>query len=134
MLSIQARPGRLCDMVSRRELLTVGTVGLLGLTLPDVLRREARAQDVGRARPHAAGFGRAQSLIFVYLQGSPSHIDTWDPKPDAPAEYRGEFEPIATTAPGMMLSEVLPRLSHQAHRFTLVRSLGVKPRGLTNHG
>lgn len=134
MLSIQARPGRLCDMLSRREMLTVGTVSLLGLTLPDVLRREASARGVTPAGPRAAGFGRAQSMIFLYLQGSPSHIDTWDPKPDAPAEYRGEFQPIATTAPGMMLTEVLPMLAQQAHRFTLVRSLGVKPRGLTNHG
>ncbi len=117
---------------TRRELLTVGGVGLLGLSLPDVLRQQALAQS--RAGNHGAGFGRAQSLILLYLQGSPSHIDTWDPKPDAPAEYRGEFSPIATTAPGLLLSEVLPRLSHQAHRFSLIRSLGVKPRGLANHG
>ncbi|MSQ95653.1 MAG: DUF1501 domain-containing protein [Gemmataceae bacterium] len=127
MLSIQTSAKK-----TRRELLTVGGVSLLGLSLPDVLRYQARAQSP--RQHHGAGFGRAQSLIFLYLQGSPSHIDTWDPKPDAPAEVRGEFDPIATTAPGMMLSEVLPRLSHQAHRFTLVRSLGVKPRGLANHG
>jgi hypothetical protein len=133
MLSVQEKPRRLCDAVSRREFLSVGTVGLLGLTLPDVLRHEARARGASPG-PRSAGFGRAQSLIFLYLQGSPSHIDTWDPKPDAPAEYRGEFQPIATTAPGMMLSEVLPMLAGQAQRFTLVRSLGVKPRGLTNHG
>jgi hypothetical protein len=134
MLAIRGKPGRLCDGPSRRELLTVGTVGLLGLSLPDVLRRKAKAGPPASPQPRAAGFGRAQSLIFLYLQGSPSHIDLWDPKPDAPAEYRGEFQPIATTAPGMQLSEVLPMLARQAHRFTLVRSLGVRPRGLTNHG
>src|SRR5437660_3185416 len=75
MLSIQGKPGRLCDTLSRRELLTVGSVGLLGLCLLDVLRHEASAQSQAR---HGAGFGRAQSLIFLYLQGSPSHIDTWD--------------------------------------------------------
>src|SRR5438046_3768223 len=116
--------------LTRRELLRVGSVGLLGLSLPSISRSASAMQPAVRT----PGFGRAQSLIFLYLQGSPSHIDTWDPKPDAAVEYRGEFSPIATTAPGMMLSEVLPRLSHQAHRFTLIRSLGVKPRGLTNHG
>ena len=128
MLSIQTNVHR-----SRRELLSVGGVALLGLSLPDVLRHEASVR--GQAQPtHGPGFGRARSLIFLYLQGSPSHIDLWDPKPDAPAEYRGEFTPIATSAPGVTLTEVLPRLSHQAHRFTLIRSLGVKPRGLANHG
>src|SRR6266403_809079 len=107
MLSIQGKAG---DALTRRELLTVGSVGLLGLSLPDLLRQEAHAATgPSRGAARQAGFGRAQSLIFLYLQGSPSHIDTWDPKPDAAAEYRGEFEPIATTAPGMMLSEVLPR-------------------------
>ncbi len=128
MLSIQANV-----QLSRRELLTVGGIGLMGLSLPDVLRQEARVRAQG-PQNRGGGFGRAQSLIFLYLQGSPSHIDLWDPKPDAPVEYRGEFAPIATTAPGLMLGEVLPRLSHQAHRFTLIRSIGVKPRGLTNHG
>jgi hypothetical protein len=133
MLSIQV-PGRLCDGLSRRELLTVGSVGLLGLGLPLALRHGAHARSGSARGARAAGFGRAQSLIFLYLQGSPSHIDLWDPKPDAPTEYRGEFQPIATRVPGMMLSEVLPMLAQQAHRVTLVRSLGVKPRGLTNHG
>lgn len=119
------------SIASRRELLQVGAVGLLGLNLPDVLSYKARAQS---AASRAPGFGRAESLIFLYLQGSPSHIDVWDPKPDAPVEYRGEFAPIATTVPGMILSETLPRLAQQAQRFTLVRSLGVRPRGLTNHG
>jgi hypothetical protein len=134
MLSLRGNAGRLCDGPSRRELLTVGTIGLLGLSLPDVLRRRASARPGPAATPRSAGFARAQSLIFLYLQGSPSHIDLWDPKPDAPAEFRGEFQPIATTVPGMAVSEVLPMLARQAHRFTLVRSLGVRPRGLTNHG
>src|SRR5262245_40244328 len=111
---------------SRRELLAVGGLGLAAL-----LPHDAHAADAAVPAP---GFGRARSLIFLYLQGAPSHIDLWDPKPDAPAEIRGEFKPIATTAPGLQLTEVLPLLARQAHRFTLVRSLGVKPRGLANHG
>src|SRR5947209_8306208 len=131
MLSIQGRPGRLCDSPSRRELLTVGSLSVLGLNLPNLLRHQSRAAD---APPRGDGFGRASSVILLYLQGSPSHIDLWDPKPDAPAEIRGEFKPIRTRAPGLHLTEVLPRLADQANHFALVRLLGVKPRGLANHG
>lgn len=131
MLSVLGRPGRLCDSVSRRELLTVGGLSLLGLGLPDFLAsRVAHANQEVRL----PGFGRAESVILVYLQGSPSHIDLWDPKPDAPAEIRGEFSPIPTSAPGMFLGEVLPRLAAEARHFSLVRSIGVDPKGLRNHG
>lgn len=130
MLSIMGAAGRLCDSPSRRELMTVGTLGLVGLGLPELLR--SRAQATRGDRDH--GCGRAQGMILLYLQGSPSHIDTWDPKPDAFAEIRGEFRPIATRAPGISLSEVLPLLAQQADKFALVRSISVKPRGLPNHG
>src|SRR5262249_48456902 len=113
--------------LSRRELLTVGSIGLAGLGLPAFLHRQTQAAS-GKSG------GKAESVIFLYLQGSPSHIDTWDPKPDAPVDIRGEFKPIATTAPGMQLSEGLPMLGRQARHFALVRSLGVKPKGLANHG
>jgi hypothetical protein len=136
MLSILGPSGRLCDSWSRRELLSVGGLSLLGLSLPDVLRRRAMADAArpagGIVRPD--GFGRAQSVILVYLQGSPSHIDLWDPKPEAPAEIRGEFKPIPTRAPGMLVGEVLPMLAAQADHFSLVRSIGVNPKGLRNHG
>src|SRR6478735_6566609 len=123
MLSILGPRGRLCDTVSRRELLSVGGLSLLGLSLPDVLRRQAIAiaNSDSPASGKSDGFGRAKSVILVYLQGSPSHIDLWDPKPEAPAEIRGEFRPITTRASGMMLGEVLPMLADQAHRFSLVR-------------
>jgi hypothetical protein len=131
MLSIQGKPGRLCDTPSRRELLTVGGLSLVGLSLPDVLCRQARAREAGAG---GNGFGRARSIILLYLQGSPSHIDVWDPKPGAPVEIRGEFKPIATNVPGVFLSEMLPRLAQQADKFALVRSISVKPKGLANHG
>src|SRR5436305_6941776 len=99
MLSILDKPGRLCDSPSRRELLTIGGLGLIGLGLPEVLCREARAGAGGEPprRP------TARSVILLYLQGSPSHIDLWDPKPEAPAEIRGEFKPISTSVPGILL-------------------------------
>jgi hypothetical protein len=126
MLVIDGQPGRLCDTPSRRELLTVGGLALFGLGMPRLFA--APAQDTLQKA------GKARGVILLYLQGSPSHIDLWDPKPDAPAEIRGEFKPIATTAPGMQLTEVLPMLAQEAQRFALIRSLGVKPKGLANHG
>jgi hypothetical protein len=131
MLTIQHKPGRLCDGPSRRELLTIGGLSLIGLHLPEFLYQRARAQTTGRKR---GGFGAAQSVLLIHLQGSPSHIDLWDPKPNAPDGIRGEFKPIATRVPGMFLGEVLPLLAQQANQFTLIRSIGVKPRGLANHG
>src|SRR5436190_8937184 len=135
MLSILGTPGTLCDRTSRRELLTVGGLSLLGLGLPELLSRQAAAAETQSLPANsAAGFGKANSVILLYMQGSPSHIDLWDPKPNAPAEIRGEFKPIPTTAPGMMLGEVLPMLAQQAKNFSLVRSIGVDPKGLRNHG
>jgi hypothetical protein len=130
MLSILGPAGGLCDRVSRRQLLTVGGLSFVGLTLPDLLRQRAQADSI----PGPQGFGKADSVLLIYLQGSPSHIDLWDPKPAAPAEIRGEFRPIATRVPGMELGEVLPLLAAEADKFTLVRSCGVKPKGLRNHG
>src|SRR5579863_7203286 len=139
MLSILGRPGRLCDGGARRELLQIGTLGRFGLGLPQFLRRQALAQDAvagqpGRDPRGARGFGRARSVILLYLQGAPSHIDLWDPKPDAPSSIRGEFRSIATSVPGIFLGEVLPRLARHADKFALVRSLGFNPKGLSNHG
>lgn len=112
-------------------MLAVGGLPLLGLGLPEFLRSQANAA----AKPsQGAGFGTAESVILVYLQGSPSHIDLWDPKPQAPAEIRGEFSPIATKSPGIMLGEVLPKLAEQADHFSLIRTVGCKPKGLPNHG
>src|SRR5690242_12391200 len=141
MLSILGHPGSRRDEWSRRELLQVGTLGLFGLGLPQLLKGQTQAlgRDEAAGEPSRdlrgpRGFGRAQSVILLYLQGAPSHIDLWDPKPDAPSAIRGEFRPIATTVPGIFLGEVLPRLARHADKFALVRSLNFNPKGLTNHG
>jgi hypothetical protein len=131
MFSILGPRGRLCDSLSRRELLTVGGLSVLGLTLTDALRLQSKAAAPGSS---PSGLGKADSVIFVYLQGAPSHIDLWDPKPSAPAEIRGEFKAIATKVPGIFLGEVLPKLAQQTDKFTIIRSLGCKPKGLPNHG
>ena len=114
MFSIVGQRGRLCDGMTRRELLSVGGLSLIGLNLPQLLATQAAAKD---ASPTTGSFGCARSVILLYLQGSPSHIDLWDPKPDAPAEIRGEFKPIPTNVPGILLSEVLPLLAQQADKF-----------------
>ena len=87
--------------ISRRGCLQVGGLTLGGLALPEILRAEA----VVGARPTAKG------VIMVLLPGGPSHLDTFDLKPDAPAEIRGEFRPIATNVPGIEICELLPRLA-----------------------
>src|SRR5262245_48659129 len=100
--------------VTRREVLQVGAAGMLGLSLPRLLQ----AREPGRAHPASA-----DACILIFLNGGPSHLDMWDMKPAAPVEIRGEFRPVATTVPGIQLSEHLPRLSRQMHRCALVRSV-----------
>ncbi len=107
--------------VTRRDVLRVGGLGAAGLTLPDLLRARAAARP---ARPGGQGsFGRARSCILCFLFGAPAHQDVWDLKPDAPAEYRGEFRPVASSVPGIRVGEHVPRVARTAHRLALVRSV-----------
>src|ERR1700678_2730715 len=106
MLSIPGRSGATCDGVSRREMLRVGGAGLLGLSLSQLLASEARADASGAKKRD--GFGSAKNFIFIFLQGGPSHLDIWDPKPDAPDNIRGEFAPIKTKLTGVRVTEVMP--------------------------
>ena len=91
-------------------------LGMLGLTLPGVLHRQAVAAHLPRG-------GKATRCIMIFLFGGPSQIDTWDMKPEAPREYRGEFRPITTTVPGILCCEHLPRTAKLAHHLAVVRSL-----------
>ena len=105
------------ERISRREMLQIGGAGLLGLGLPGLLRAEAEARE-GRAGPSP----RADACIVVFLNGGPSHLDMWDMKPKAPVEIRGEFRPIETSVPGVLVSEHLPRFAGLIHHGTLIRS------------
>ncbi len=107
--------------ITRRELLQVGYSGLLGIGLPSLLARRAEAADT--ARLAGGDVRKPKSMILVFLTGAPSHLDTFDMKPDAPAEIRGEFKPIATKLPGVYVCEHLPRLAARADKYALVRSL-----------
>jgi hypothetical protein len=106
--------------MGRREFLRAGSLGLFGLGLPHLLEGRARA-----ARPVSAGssFGRARACILLFMWGGPAHQDTWDLKPHAPAEYRGEFKPTRTNVPGLQVSEHLPLLARRADRLTVIRSM-----------
>ncbi|HEY1598966.1 MAG TPA: DUF1501 domain-containing protein [Pirellulales bacterium] len=101
---------------SRRQMLEIGALGLAGVSLPRLLRAE-ESVSAGGIRP------RADACIIIFLDGGPSHLDMWDMKPAAPDGIRGEFQPIATSLPGVQLSEHLPRLATQMHRLTLIRSM-----------
>jgi hypothetical protein len=103
--------------MTRREWLRAGGISSLGLMLPELLR--GRASAAGQA----GGFGRARSCIVVFLFGAPAHQDVWDLKPEAPAEVRGEFRPIASKVPGILVGEHIPRIAQQAHRLAIVRSV-----------
>lgn len=112
---VQAMP-KLNHQWNRRQVLTVGATGIAGLHLPWLLRAAANLPGT-EAKP------RADSCIVIFLNGGPSHLDMWDMKPEAPAEIRGEFKPIASSVPGLMVSEHLPGLAKVMHQGTLVRSM-----------
>src|SRR5437763_12979592 len=103
---------KFCDGLHRRDVLRLGVAGVfgLGLTLPKLLAAE-------QGKPT-----RDVSLIYLFLHGGLSTIDTWDLKPDAPAEFRGDFKPVATNVGGVQICEHLPRLAKQMDKFALVRS------------
>jgi hypothetical protein len=109
----------LCEGMTRREWLRAGGLSTMGLMLPDLLRHQANAATSN----HDSGFGRAKSCILVFLFGAPAHQDVWDLKPDAPAEVRGEFRPIASKVPSINVGEHIPRIAQQTHRLALVRSV-----------
>ncbi len=106
------------EALSRREFLRVGGLSALGLTLPNLLASEARASDYAGERPTA----RARSCILLFLAGGPSQYETFDPKPEARAEYRTIYGTIRSRVPGTHLCEYLPDLARQADRFALIRS------------
>lgn len=118
MLSILGNATRLCDGITRRELLRVGALAFGGLTLADVLRANE-----GATRP--------KSVIMIWLRGGPSHIDSFDMKPNAPAEIRGEFEPIRTNIPGIHICEYMPRLATIADKYAILR--GIRSNDLGDH-
>src|SRR5262245_46269136 len=121
MLNFLGSDCRLCDGLSRREFLRIGGLGAAGLAMPELLAaRVARANSSATSR---GGFGRAKSCILLFMRGGPGQLDTWDLKPGAPAEIRGEFRPIATNVPGIMISEHFPLSARHADKYLVIRSV-----------
>tara|TARA_R110002049_G_scaffold27321_2_gene94234 strand:+ start:442573 stop:444045 length:1473 start_codon:yes stop_codon:yes gene_type:complete len=136
MISFKGFPAKdLCDShlsASRRTFLRVGGSGMLGLSLPSLLSlQSSNASDaLGGGGP---GWGKAKSIILVYLQGGPSQLDLWDPKQNVPDNVKSQFQPISTKIPGVQFTENLPKLSQINDRFTMIRSMSYTPNGLFNH-
>ena len=116
MLDVLGPKYTTCDGTTRRSFLKVGFLGLAGMTLADRLALKAKAEDAGRPTPDTA-------VILVWLGGGPSHIDMYDLKPDAAAEFRGEFRPAATRVPGTQISEHLPHQARLMDKISVVRSV-----------
>ncbi len=121
MLTIHGDPQHQCDGVSRRQFLSVGSLALGGLSLPNLLRAEAQMRNRS-GRSGASGLGH-KAIIMIYLSGGPSHQDMFDLKMDAPREFRGEFKPIPTNVPGIEICEHMPRLAAMMDKFAIIRSL-----------
>jgi hypothetical protein len=141
MIIVPGQAGKdLCDPglgMTRRDILRVGGSGLLGLSLGSMLQLQAvsaRAADIkGGTTGGGPGWGKAKSIIMVYLQGGPSHLDLWDPKENVPDNVRSAFKKIATKVPGIDVTENLPRLAQITDKFTFIRSMSYSPNGLFNH-
>ncbi len=103
-----------CDGIHRRDFLRAGALTAFGLTMGDALRARAHG---------AAAEGKARSVILLWMSGGPSHMDTWDPKPEAPEAYRGPARAIDTNVSGIQINERLPLLARQAHRYAIIRGM-----------
>ncbi len=131
MLVIPGPAGKdTCDGITRRELLRVGGSALLGLSLGQMLGLQQAQAKQGSGGP---GFGKARSVILLYLQGGPSQLDLWDPKDHVPDNVRSPFKAISTKVSGCKFTELLPQLAGVNDKVTLIRSMSYTPVGLFNH-
>ncbi|MFQ5733706.1 MAG: DUF1501 domain-containing protein [Planctomycetaceae bacterium] len=136
MLVIPGQRGKdLCDShlgLSRRDLLRVGGSSMLGLSLGSMLElQNASAKESTKAG--APGWKKAKSIILMFLQGGPSHLDLWDPKAGVPDNVKSPFKTIGTRLPGVKYTELLPKLAAVNDKYTLIRSMSYTPKGLFNH-
>jgi hypothetical protein len=124
-----------CDGLTRRDLLRVGGSGVLGLSLAQMfaLQNATANTNTTQAPAGGPGFGKAKSVIFIYLQGGPSHLDLWDPKDNVPDKVKSVFKPISTKLGGVQVMETLPKIAQILDKTTLIRSMSYTPNGLFNH-
>jgi hypothetical protein len=129
MLSITGSSTKLCDGVSRREWLRIGGLSALGLSMTDLLRpREATAEEVG------AAFGKAKACIVLYLLGGPPQHETWDPKPEAPEEVRGQFGTIESATPGLRVGELMPKTAALTNQIAVLRAVSTDDNAHSSSG
>src|SRR5438094_2100293 len=133
MLIIPGRPGNdTCDprlSLTRRDLLRVGGSGLLGLSLGSLFQLQARGAEEKKSAG-GPGWGKAKSIILIYLQGGPSHLDLWDPKDNVPDNVKSAFKAIDTKLTGVKYTEILPKLAGINDKFAMIRSMSYTPNGL----
>jgi Protein of unknown function (DUF1501) len=123
MLRVLGGPKRFCDGLTRRELLQVGSLGFLGLSLPEWQVASQASSAIPEPHSSLPGFGQAKACILLFMYGSPSQLETFDPKPDAPLEIRGELGCIPSSIPGLNLCERLPKLAQVMDKVSLIRSV-----------
>ena len=109
--------------LTRRQLLHMGGLSMLGLGLPGALRASDSALPARAREPGTLASASDKSCIFIVMGGGPSHVDIWDMKPQAPVEVRGPFKPISTSVPGVHINELMPRLAKQSQHYSLIRSM-----------
>lgn len=117
MLSIHHRSTKLCDGITRRELVRVGGLGAFGLAMPHLAQAQPFAGSDSRT------FGKAKHCIVLFLLGGPPQHETWDPKPDAPVDVRGDFNPISSAVPGLMVGELMPQVATLTDRIAVLRGM-----------
>ena len=118
-----SRLSSFCDRVTRRSFMQIGGLFLGGMTLPRLLHAEQASSARAASGGVPSGSQRQRGVIMIYMPGGPPHQDMYDLKPDAPSEVRGEFDPIATSVPGIDICELMPRLAQRMDRFSIIRSL-----------
>ena len=136
MLVIPSTPGQVtCDGISRRELIRIGGSALCGLSLPQLLALQSAggAESSEALQGGGPGWGKAKSVILIFLQGGPSHLDIWDPKADVPSDVKSVYKTIPSKVPGMEVTELMPQLAKVTDKLTFIRSMSYTPIGLFNH-
>lgn len=137
MLVIPGQHGKdLCDRnlgMTRRDLIRVGGSAMMGAGLGSLLQMQDAQAKESAASGKAPGWNKAKSVILMFLQGGPSHLDLWDPKENVPDNVKSAFSPISTKLPGVKYTENLPKLAKVNDKFTLIRSMSYTPKGLFNH-
>ncbi len=133
MLSLNHRGPTLCDGVSRREWLRIGGLGAFGLGLPQLMQNRCQAA-MADGSPLATSFGKAKACIVLFMLGGPPQHETWDPKPDAPSEVRGDFGTIASATTGLQVGELMPLTAKLTNRIAVLRAMATDDNAHSSSG